>query len=408
MASHDTGNPAPSIARQSGPTKSADRHRFVDALRGFALLGIVIVNVEYIVQPVDVGWHDATSALDRAVRWFIISFGQTKIYPIFAALFGYGLALQFNRASQTGSDDALRGRHRRRMTALVVAGVLHGILFFPGDILVIYGIIGAACFRFRHWDTRRLLKLAAWVYGVASAFWLILGLLDLAAGGTAVTGDAAMLDTLRNGSFADVVLDVHLPNWLETVFFLSILQGPAVVASFAVGMALGRTDLLSHPERHVDRVRSLLTKWSLPVLATAGLSGVLTLAATRSESIGFALGFTIAPAVAAVYLGVLGITIGVNGGRVSTLLERAGSMSLTGYLGQSVVLSTLAYGYGGGIIGIDPLGGTLVAIAVWFALTAFADVWMRRLRFGPAEWVLRTISYGQRQPIRRSAKQRTT
>ncbi len=385
------------------------RHHFVDALRGFALLGILIVNIEYIVQPASLGWSEYDSTGEQIARWFVISFGQTKVYPIFAALFGYGLSLQFERAKnadpiagQTAVAELAR-RTRRRNIALFVAGIIHGIAFFPGDILTIYAIVGAACFRLLPWPTTKLLKLAAWVYGLASAAWLMLGVLDSLGGGSSITTtpDPANVEALTNGSFLDSV-GVLFPAWIETVLFLMVIQGPAVVASFAVGIVLGRGDLLANPTKNAERTRQLLRQWAPVAFGVAGVAGWASLDSIRTETFGFALGFAIAPLLSACYIGLLGLAIGGRRNLVALVLQMAGSMSLTVYLGESVVTAFLSYGYGFGWIGkVGPGAGVALAFAIWLGLALAARLWMTRFRFGPCEWLLRSITYGTRQSIQR-------
>ncbi|MFV1990065.1 MAG: DUF418 domain-containing protein, partial [Acidimicrobiales bacterium] len=171
---------------------------------------------------------------------------------------------------------------------------------------------------------------------------------------------------------------------------------------FLAGIALGRSDLLSNPGAH-----SAIAKRTLIVAAPIGLLGAalgasLTLASGATETLGFAVGFVVAPLVAVSYLAVLALSIGVRPGRVSGVLESAGRMSLTVYLLESVVLSTLAYGYGFGLVGrTSPAEGALIAIAVWLSLSLLAGVWMRFFRFGPFEWLLRSFTYRKIQRLRR-------
>lgn len=398
---------ASSTAVGPAPVTTSQRHHFVDALRGFALLGILVVNIEYIVQPSSLGWSEYSSVPDQVARWFVITFAMTKIYPIFAMLFGYGLGLQFERAvvaSDPAAPDKLATRTRRRNAALLVAGVAHGILFFPGDILALYAIVGALCFRFRAWPTAKLVKVAAWVYGTASAFWLILAALDTLGGGSSFHSqpDPGDLAALTGGSFVDVV-GVHVTEWVETFPFLLALQGPAVIACFAVGIALSRTDLLSNPVKHAERAKRLLTRWTPIGLVIAGLAGWASLAGIQTETLGFAVGFAIAPVIAISYLAILSLTVGGRRNAVAKVLQMAGSMSLTVYLAESVVATTLSYGYGLGWIGhVGPAAGVGLAVLIWLALTLAARAWMSFFRFGPCEWALRSLTYRRRQPLRRS------
>ena len=84
----------------SEPVSEGRRHGFVDALRGFALLGILFVNIEYLVQPLELGWHEYRSGQDEVVRWLVTALGQAKIYPLFALLFGYGISIQLAGAKR--------------------------------------------------------------------------------------------------------------------------------------------------------------------------------------------------------------------------------------------------------------------------------------------------------------------
>lgn len=228
------------------PTLS-NRHRFVDALRGFALLGILLVNIEYLVQPLEIGWFGYRSDLDQAVRFVVIALAQTKIYPLFALLFGYGISLQMENAARRGTE--LWPRYRRRMIGIALLGVAHGAFFFPGDILILYAAIGAGAFRLRTLATDRLARIAVVIYAVASAVWLLVGLADLSTSPAGPTASADLVSAMADGSFPELVV-ARFWVWLATLGILTVIQGPAVFAFFLAGIALGRTDLLSAPERH--------------------------------------------------------------------------------------------------------------------------------------------------------------
>jgi len=386
-----------------GPTTS-NRHRFVDALRGFALLGILLVNIEYLVQPIELGWHGYDSGVDQVVRWLVVAFGQTKIYPLFALLFGYGISLQMENAKRRGTE--LWPRYRRRMLGIVVLGLAHGLLFFPGDILVIYAAVGAGAFRFRSWETARLLRLAAIVYGVATIIWLVVGLLDLTTSPAAPTASADLVEAMTDGSFVDVVVARFWP-WLVTAGILAVIQGPAVFAFFLAGIALGRTDRLSDPGRHRAEAFRVL-HWSPLAIAGAAIGATMTVVGGRWDTLGFAIGFAAAPLLAAAYVAVLSLVLTSSdanslSSRSSAVLEASGRVSLSAYLLQSIVVSTLSFGYGFGLFGrVGPLAGVALAVAVWAALSAAAVAWMRVARFGPFEWVLRSFTYQRRQPMWRS------
>lgn len=393
-----TTEPADEVLKHTvGPTRVGRRDQLVDGLRGLALLGIVIVNVEFIMQHADIGWSKNTSAVDLAVRWFVVTFGELKIYPLFALLFGYGLAAQFDRALATGSP--LRVRYARRMIALVILGAVHAVLFFPGDILIVYAAAGTIVFLMRRLPSASLIRAAVVIYAVASGVWLLVGT-ALALSGSSLdepTSDA-IAHTLADGSFGEVV-NQHLTDWPTTLFFLALIQGPAAIAFMLAGMALRRTDILANPTRHRAAARRALIIVGPLGLIIGGIGAVLAIRGVEFGGLGFAISFLAAPPLSLAYVAALMLGWNRIPTRVRHLLQAAGRMSLSIYLLESVALSTLSYGFG--LLGrLSPLGGVLLAISVGVALSIFASAWLRCARFGPAEWVLRSVTYWRIQPFR--------
>lgn len=373
----------------SQPTSVTQRHLSVDALRGFALLGILVVNVEYLLQPIETGWANNTGTIDLLARGVVKATSELKIYPIFAMLFGYGFSLQYER-----SGDALGPRYVRRMIALMALGVLHGILFFPGDILLLYGFVGLISYRFRNFSSSRLIKIAGTTYGIYALVLVVLGVFD---GIAPATPDQPIDTVFLDGSFIDVAI-AQVPSWIAVAFLLLFVQGPVVVASYCVGMAIGRTDLLAEPaNHHATRVRAL--RW-LPFGLGIGAIGAWVSLGPGYDSLGTAIGIVVTPLIAFGYVaGVVSLPESAQ-----RLLQASGRMSLTVYLFESVIAAFLAMGYGLGWIGrFGPAGNLATAFVIWIALSAFAHLWMSRFRFGPLEWALRSISYGKRQPIRSSS-----
>lgn len=377
---------------------SAGRHHFVDALRGWSLLGILIVNIEFIVQPSEFGWNNYVDGVDVIVRWLVIALGQTKIYPLFALLFGYGLSIQLRKAEKKGED--LWPRYRRRMIGIACLGVIHGVFFFPGDILVIYAAVGTACYSLRNRSNKDLLRIGVAVYAVASVLWLLVGLLDAVAfSGGGGTVDPEVVRVLSMGSFPEVVF-VHFFYWVFTLGILALVQGPAVFALFLAGVALGRSQVLADLESH-RHVSLQAMRWMPLGLGLAAVGATLTVIGGRWETLGFAIGFSGAPLMMAGYIALVGAAVR-RFNAFGRVLQVSGRMSLTVYLMESAVASTLAYGYGVGLFGtVSPLAGVGWAALIWLGLSAFSVVWMRSFRFGPSEWALRSFTYNRSEPLRR-------
>lgn len=369
-------------------------------MRGAALLGIVVVNAEFILQHANLGWQHDQSVPDLITRWLVTTFGVLKVYPLFALLFGYGLSVQLDRASQRGGS--IGWRYGRRLAGLAVLGVLHAILFFPGDILVVYAVVGLLAYLLRRRSSASLVRIAVAVYASASALWLLAGVVFLVTGTPlAEPVTDASQQVLARGSFAEVI-EQHRMMWPETLVAIAIVQGPAALACALVGVALGRTDVLINQAAYRGRARRVLIAAGSLGFVGAAVGATLALQSAEFAALGLLVGFVAAPAVAASYVAALMLTWNRLPAFFSALLQASGRMSLSVYLLMSVVLSTLAYGYGAGLSGqLSPPTGVLLAVGVWGGLSVFATLWLRFARFGPAEWLLRSCSYWRLQPLSR-------
>lgn len=378
------------------------RHALVDALRGLALLGILVVNLEFIAVAPFRGWEDFDAWWDLAARWIVITFFQLKSYLVFALLFGYGLAIMLGRRDDAG----FRSRYLRRMATLLVLGILHAVFLFVGDILLSYAILGAALLAVGRWPARRLLKFAIALYALAIT---IVGLvaLEIAAGSADVIGEAARAAVYADGSFLEVARQ-RLEDLPVALGVIGLLNWASIAAAFCVGIVLGRSDVLSNPARHQVVARRLM-RWCLPVgFGLSGLAGYLTLAnSDRTSGLAPALGLFVENLVAPVAVAgvVAGLVVASQRPWWSSIERRVtagGRSSLSMYLGESLAASLIFCGYGLGLIGqIGPAAALAVALGLWLALEMLAALWITRYRQGPAEWLLRSLTYWRRQGLRR-------
>jgi len=383
---------------------SAQRHSLVDALRGLALLGILIVNLEFIAVAPFRGWEGFDQWWDLGARWITITFFQLKSYLVFALLFGYGLSIMLGRRDDAG----FQARYLRRMAVLLILGVLHAVFLFVGDILISYAILGAALLGVGRWPARRLLRLAIALYALAIA---LVGLvaLEIAAGSTAASGETARAAVYADGSFLEVARQ-RLEDLPIALGVIGVLNWASIAAAFCVGVVLGRGDVLSRPDRHQIPARRL-ARWCLPIgFGLSGLAGILTLNAdARTSGVGPAIGLLIENVAAPIAVaGVVAGLVVTSQARWWPSLERrvtaGGRSSLSMYLGESLVASLIFCGYGLGLLGtIGPLAALGVAVALWTALEICASLWLRRHRQGPAEWLLRSVTYWRRQRMLRGA-----
>lgn len=388
-----------------GPTPSAERQRLVDVLRGLALLGILIVNMELFSAPITEGWSTFDAPADRLAEGFVIAFTQGKFYLLFSLLFGYGLALQMERARSAGAN--LRPRYHRRMVGLLVIGLLHAVLLFSGDILVTYALLGLLLFTFRDKDDRVLLFWAAVIFfaGVVLLTAIVIAA-SVTGDGTSVQDTDAVRAAYAEGSLGDIITQ-RLRDLGLVAAFLPFGQWPGTMAAFLVGLVAGRRGLLANPAHHVRLYRRGLA-WALPI----GLVGGLTAGAvavrqpgTTPENLAFVLQIATAPALSIAYACALGLLfMRARSTRLWDLPAAAGRGSLSVYLAQSVLAGLVFLSYGLGLFGeLGPAVTTPIAIAIWLALALAARWWFARYRQGPVEWLLRWATYGTRPALRHEA-----
>ncbi len=372
------------------------RAHFADELRGFALLGIVLVNTPFLAISTS-GYTAASLAAwpDRAAAFLVVAFAQAKFYLIFSFLFGYSLSFLLSR-----NDLAQRTRYKRRLFGLALLGSLHAVAAFVGDILVLYALLGTVMLVLVRWSDRRLFAFA----GVALGVWLmllaLLVLLESYLPSDVVANTIAQhLDAeLATGSFWQAAL-ARFGFWPDAFVFIGTLNGLAVLAMFAVGLIAGRHHVLSDSDRYPALWRlgiRLGLGIGLPLgLLSATLSIGLrtdTAAIGKTELVGVVLSFVSAPFLSFGYIAVLArwrqrFPHGLR------IFRSAGRMSLTGYLGESILLSLIFCGYGGALFGhVGAAAATVIGISVWAALEVFSHLWLKRFDQGPFEMLLRRMS----------------
>ncbi|MEV4949817.1 DUF418 domain-containing protein [Streptomyces sp. NPDC053755] len=376
------------------PAEGGRRIQEVDALRGFALGGILVVNALVIAGVPAVPGDTA----DLVAKGLVTAFVETKFYLLFSFLFGYSFTLQQESAERAGARFV--PRMLRRLLGLFVLGLLHFVLLYTGDILTMYAVLGLILLAARGASAGRLWTAARWVHAATSALLLaaaaLLTLLtgDGADGAPDTSAQTARLTEAYRGAPADVIA-AHLSAWSEVVGAF-LFAGGLITAALLAGAAAGRRRLLAGETLGTDRLRRIGVYGvvcGLPgsLLMAAGATGVLPY---RWETLTFVVGMVTAPALTAAYGSALLLWMRTpRGAATRRLLAPAGRMALTGYLTQSLVLALVFTGYGLALYGrvgaVAVLGGALVLYAGQLLLSAWL---MRRHRLGPVEWLLRAVT----------------
>jgi uncharacterized protein len=366
----------------AAPTDPADRDPALDAVRGLALLGVLLMNVHSgfrVPLPVHIldpdpgpGWAD------RAVAAVLSTAVEFKAFALFSLLFGVGLAAQAGRRADPGRFLG------RRLLILLAVGLAHQWLVWNGDILTLYAACGLLLVPFLRLPAGELAVAGAGAVALAyilpwEAVWPGEGVVaELAAEGRRVYAD---------GSPAEM-LAYHARETRELILVLLLSSVPRTWGLMAVGAAAWKAGVLSDPGRHRRLLRAVAVVW-----------GVVGVAATvlRPET-----GWAVVPLAFAYGAGLLLLFRRPAVARLAAPIAAVGRTALTNYLAQSVILSVLFYGYGLGLSGrVGTAAAAGVGLAVYAAQAAASVAWLRRFRFGPAEWAWRSLAYGRRQPLRR-------
>ncbi|MEJ3745693.1 DUF418 domain-containing protein [Actinomycetes bacterium KLBMP 9797] len=370
----------------------------VDVLRGFALFGILVVNITFAASgyPIHVTEDPAYSSwLDHGVRWFSSVFFDMKFYLLFSFLFGYSFTLQMRAAERAGA--AFKPRMLRRIAGLFGIGAVNMVVLMTGDILTVYALLGLILLAMRGVRDRTALIVAGALYGYVG---LSLGIAALFAGSSSLLDPAAATaagrETTANlaGGFGSVIGE-HLAALPLYGLSQISLQGPTTLAMFLLGLVAGRRQLLTNLTGREPVLRTIQLV-GFPV----GIAGGMAYATLGGNGGPDAVLFSVltAPFLAAAYCAtLLRLVHSARGGAVSAALAPAGRMALSNYLGQSVATLLIFTGIGLGLVGqVSPLEMVVIAVAIFAAQAALSRWWLARHSHGPAEWSLRWITNARR------------
>ena len=409
-----TANADSSVPR---PVAQSVRIDSLDVLRGFALLGILIMNIQLFAMP-DAAYFNPTAYGDLDGANFYVWLGSRlladqKFMTIFSMLFGAGIVLMTTRAEARGGG---RSVHYRRMGWLAIIGLLHAHLLWSGDILFIYGVCGMLVYPLRHHPPGRLIVVGLVTLAVSSVFFIAAGAAlaywpeDALSGFVSTTWQPTP-------AVIDAALAAYRGSWIEQLparsssalgfetFVMLVWGGWRAAGLMLIGMALFKLEVFS-------AMRS--RRFYASLVAAALLVGIpmqaYGLRLDFAENWGVASFFQLRqfnywPSIL-VSLGYVGVVMLVCQTAALRTVTRpfaaVGQMALTNYLLHTIICTTIFYGHGLGYYGsVDRLGQLGIVVGVWVVQLITSPLWLRRSRFGPAEWMWRSLTYGTRPPLRR-------
>jgi uncharacterized protein len=408
------------------PTGGEERALQLDVLRGFALCGILLMNIEAFVGPLNAaltGLDPALRGADAVVDGLIYLLVQGKFFTLFSLLFGAGFALILDRAAARGGAGGWL--YLRRLLVLLGIGSVHAFFIWSGDILLMYALCGVVLLLlFRRTPASRAPKWGLFFYLVPTLIsLLLLGLATLASfdpGAAAAFQQgmqqagaefAAQTEAQRAaygpaGSYAAAT--AQRIDDMRSLFGYAMFFGPLVLGMFLIGAGLLRSGALLAPQAHLPLFRRLrfggfllglpmvaLSFWLVPTADFARLDGP-AVTAQALMSLG-----SLALCLAYMATLVLALQQPAWAARLAWLAP-AGQMALSNYLAQSLVCTAIFYGYGLGYFEQLPRAWQPLFVFALFGLQVLASRWwLARFRFGPAEWLWRALTYLQVPPLRR-------
>ena len=401
----------------------------LDIVRGVAVMGILAMNIIAFAMPQPAYQNPAAyggaEGVDLAVWWFNFVLVDGKMRGLFSLLFGASLLLVIERAAVKGESPA--SVHYRRMVWLFVFGLLHFFFIWWGDILYQYALVGSLAFLFRAKSVKSLVK---WAVGFLIVQFLLMALLSISyltigaqaaapgaspeliaqwnemTKGFGALPPAELAEDLaiHDGGYAGIV--AHRVSQLGFMLFGFFFFALETLAFMLIGMAGLKSGFLTGAWEKRRYLRWMLIGYAISIplymlLAFWLVGSDFDIATVAAANMGGTV--PIRPVMIIAHAALI-ILLTRHGGALVDRIAAAGRAAFTNYLGTSIIVSTLFYGYGGGLYGdLSRAEVYLVVIAMWALMLLWSKPWLDRYRYGPFEWLWRSLARWERQPMRRAA-----
>ena len=406
------------MAESLSPVQFKERIQSLDILRGIAILGILIMNIQSFAMP-GAAYLNPTAYgdLEGLNRWvWILShiFADQKFMTIFSILFGAGVVLVTDKAlAKTGKS---AGLHYKRTFWLLVIGLLHAHLIWYGDILVAYALCALFVYLFRKMKPKTLFIIGIILISVHTLIYVFSGLSipfmppeaaqeissDWMPSTEAMNDEiAAITGTLSQQISAVSAFALEM----QTIVFFFVMMWRAG-GLMLVGMALYKWGILSASKSNSFYAKGLAISLliGLPIII---LGMIKNFEANWSFEYSMFLGsqFNYWGSLFVSFAYICLIMLFCKSPVFPWLKERfaaIGQMALTNYIAQSVICVLLFFGIGFGLFGqIDRTGQILIVFGVWLLQLFWSKPWLSAYKFGPLEWVWRSLTYWNKQPMKK-------
>ena len=399
------------------PIDPEKRIETLDILRGFALLGIVFNNILYFSGYVFVPFDDLKQfpdfQLNEKIYYFVDVFVTGKFYTLFSILFAVGFFLQFSKY-RNDSKVFLR-TYNRRLLILLMIGLLHSLFWF-GDILFLYAILGFILILFRNVKVKNILR---W-----SVFFILLPfLIDFALLAIFQTADytgyvdhqvlthttypdmeaEVVIDTFQNGTIKDLFfLNIHHLVW-KWISYIPSGRILAILGIFLLGYYLGSIHFFKGKTKSTSLLILSLIIGLLATISAKNIGGSQFLFPPTLSNILYKMLLTTGQLFMCIFyiVSVSMIEQTKTGKRVLNYLKPIGRMALTNYILQTIICIFIFYNFGFNLIGRTGLKyAVIIVVLVLLFQIVFSNIWLKYFRFGPLEWIWRSLTYKKRIHIK--------
>jgi uncharacterized protein len=376
----------------ANPIQEQERIHSIDAMRGFAILGIFLTNMIDFHSPVlylnpFVWW---SSKSDQTIYSLIDFFVQASFYPLFAILFGFGLMIMRERSIERGF--AFTPIAVRRLLMLLAIGCIHAFLIWHGDILITYALFGLVALLFFRLSGKALLWTGLLTYMIPN---ILFGLLLFLAALFSPTENFANHDkanqavkVYQNGSFLEItaqrIQDWSYVNNLENLIILFFGIFPLLL----IGAGIAKLKWLKNVYLYKKQFQ-----WLLFILVLFGSLLKLLPYVVRNVFSEYVQDIFGGPMLAVAY-GIIFILLMEKRATILKPFQAVGKMAMSNYLFQSIIATLIFYNYGFGLYSKISVGMGTVLVFIIFIVQALISVyWTKNYQFGPVEWVWRAVSY---------------
>jgi uncharacterized protein len=407
------------------PLKQTERIEVIDVLRGFALFGILMVNMLYMYEPMTtmmLGAKQDASIGHIIAESFIKFFFEGKFYVIFSMLFGFGFYIFLNKSKENGSSTL--PVFKRRLFFLLLFALAHISLLWAGDVLLYYALFGFLLILFRKVSDKKIMR---WAVVLAFLPTILNSLMVLAVTlfsqipeakseiETQMQASSVVMKELverasliyATGSFKEIVsvrIEEYITLFGGSLFFFC----PVILSMFLVGFLLARKGIIANYKENLPLFRKVFW-WGLSVgVITNTLYAISFRYSIMNVPNGWSLLATSMHIFGGISLGLgymSAIIILFSRGKAGFLtkyLAPVGRMALTNYFLQSITTAILFHSYGFGFFGkVEVWQGIVLTLIIFTLQVFFSRWWLNQYQFGPFEWLWRSLTYFRFQPLKK-------